>query len=508
MNRRLLQQAATGLVLCAFGYYFAHRESYEVHTVLASAGGCQMATDIYEPRSGTPVGSVVLFHGLAANKKVMAFNAQEFANQDLRVFVPDLPGHGRTPGPYSPDRDDACALAFVRDLAARKAIIPERTILAGHSLGAAIALRAASHFPVAGVIALSPAPMQTAPGFSSEMIPFHDVPTLPPHSLLLTGQWEPGPIKALAQQLVATAADSSSKYQMIPATTHVSILFSEKTFAQLRAWTAQILGTNPEAPFPKTMPALACMLGILGLSILVPPFLREMNVSPESDPPAASLPGDLATTRVYLRGLWITLVASFAVMLLLTTGYVPFHFVRVFQGDYLGVFLFLSGIAALAAAHKLLPSLSAFFNVRALSAAASAIALTFLFAAWFELTFYEAWLNSARWLRFPVLFLLLFPAHLAEEIFLGESRTSPNSARILKALALRAGVVAALLVGILALHSGEILFALLSVYFVVFSLLQRLACDLVRFRTQSSAAAAIFGAILLAAFALAIFPIA
>jgi hypothetical protein len=58
------------------------------------------------------------------------------------------------------------------------------------------------------------------------------------------------------------------------------------------------------------------------------------------------------------------------------------------------------------------------------------------------------------------------------------------------------------------LHSGEILFALLSSYFVVFSLLQRLACDLVRFRTQSPAATAIFGAILLAAFALAIFPVA
>jgi pimeloyl-ACP methyl ester carboxylesterase len=507
MNRRLLLKAATGLLLGTLGYYIAHRETYDVHTVIASAGGCQMATDIYEPRSGTPVGAVVLLHGLAANKKVMAFNAQEFANQDLRVFVPDLPGHGRTRGPYSPTRDDSCALSFVQDLAARSAIIPERTVLAGHSLGAAIAIRAASHFPVAGVVALSPAPMQAAPGFSAEMIPFHDVPALPPHSLLLTGQWEPGPIQALAQQLVSAAADSSSKYQMIPATTHVSILFSAQTFAQIRAWTAQILGSNPEAPFPRTMPALACMLGIIGLAILLPPFLREMNVSRETNSPLAAQ-AELASSGIYLRGLSTTLLGSFAVMLLLTTGYVPFRFVRVFQGDYLTVFLFLSGIVALAATYKLLPPLAAFFNVRALSAAASAIALTLLFAAWFELTFYEAWLNPARWLRFPVLFLLLLPAHLAEEIILGCSRTSPNPLRILKALALRAAVVAALLVGILFLHSGEILLALLSAYFVVFSFLQRLACDLVRFRTQSSAAAAIFGAILLAAFALAIFPIA
>jgi hypothetical protein len=293
----------------------------------------------------------------------------------------------------------------------------------------------------------------------------------------------------------------------MPATTHVSILFSAKTFAQICAWTSHILGSNPQAPFPKTMPALACMLGILGLAILLPPFLREMNVPRKTNSPVAA-PAELASTGIYLRGLWITLFASFAVMLFLTTGYVPFRLVRVFQGDYLAVFLFFSGILALAATYRLLPPLAAFFNVSALSAAASAVVLTLLFAAWFELTFYEAWLNPARWLRFPVLFLLLLPAHLAEEIFLGSSRTSPNPRRILKALALRAAVVAALLVGILFLHSGEILFALLSAYFVVFSLLQRLACDLVRFRTQSSAAAAIFGAILLAAFALAIFPIA
>src|SRR5215475_3653075 len=128
MNRRELLQPALGLLFCVAGYWAAHRESYEMRTVLATAGGCQMATDIYEPRSGSPLGSVVLFHGLAANKKVMSFNAQEFANQELRVYVPDLPGHGRTPGPYSADRDDWCALALVRDLADRNAIVPERTV--------------------------------------------------------------------------------------------------------------------------------------------------------------------------------------------------------------------------------------------------------------------------------------------------------------------------------------------------------------------------------------------
>jgi predicted permease len=58
------------------------------------------------------------------------------------------------------------------------------------------------------------------------------------------------------------------------------------------------------------------------------------------------------------------------------------------------------------------------------------------------------------------------------------------------------------------LHSGEILMVLLVLYFVLVSLLQRLAMDVVRRETQSATAAAVFGAILSAGFALAIFPLA
>ena len=65
-----------------------------------------------------------------------------------------------------------------------------------------------------------------------------------------------------------------------------------------------------------------------------------------------------------------------------------------------------------------------------------------------------------------------------------------------------------LLAGIFVLHSGQFAFFLLVLYFVMFSILQRLATDVIRSRTRSPVSAAIFGAILLAGFALAIFPIA
>jgi len=200
-----------------------------------------MPTDVYEARSGTPVGSIVLFHGLSANRKVMTFTAQEFANQDLRVFVPDLPGHGKTSRPFSPQRVELCAEALVRDLAARKAILPERTLLAGHSMGAAIATRVAAHFPVAGVIAISPAPMHPAPGVAPELLLFPEPPILAAHALVLSASGEPASIRQIAKELVTESVNSTNRYDTIPNTTHVSILFSHAAFEAMRSWTSQIL---------------------------------------------------------------------------------------------------------------------------------------------------------------------------------------------------------------------------------------------------------------------------
>jgi hypothetical protein len=65
-----------------------------------------------------------------------------------------------------------------------------------------------------------------------------------------------------------------------------------------------------------------------------------------------------------------------------------------------------------------------------------------------------------------------------------------------------------LVAAILYLHSAQFAFVLLVVYFVLFSILQRLATDVIRAQTRSLAAAAIFGAILLAGLVLAILPVA
>ncbi len=66
---------------------------------------------------------------------------------------------------------------------------------------------------------------------------------------------------------------------------------------------------------------------------------------------------------------------------------------------------------------------------------------------------------------------------------------------------------AALFLGVLVLHNGEILLVLLAPYLAVFCLFQRTGMDVVRKSTGSPLAAALFGAILLAGFSVVVFPI-
>src|SRR5256885_11574495 len=189
MKLRKSIRAAFGIALCVAGFLMARVSRYREATVLVDASGCRLVTDVIDLGRDDAAGSVVLFHGLSANKKIMSYLARGFAEQNLRVFVPDLPGHGRTEGPFSFARAESCAESLLDQLAARQAIDPARTILAGHSMGGAIAYRAAAHTKVAAVIAISPAPMRPVHGLPAGMLPFDNPPLPPANTLAITGAW-------------------------------------------------------------------------------------------------------------------------------------------------------------------------------------------------------------------------------------------------------------------------------------------------------------------------------
>ncbi|PYU51985.1 MAG: hypothetical protein DMG53_00655 [Acidobacteria bacterium] len=191
MKSRDAIRAIAGVLLCAAGLWLALPTPYRERTFLIDAGGCRLETTIVEKQEGGSQGSVLLFHGISANKKIMSYLARGFAEQGLRVYVPDLPGHGRTAGPFSPGRAEQCAEALLRALLARGTVNADRTILAGHSMGGAIAERIASRVPVAGLVAVSPAPMRAAHGVTPEKLLFSDPTILPSHSLVRNGRPKP-----------------------------------------------------------------------------------------------------------------------------------------------------------------------------------------------------------------------------------------------------------------------------------------------------------------------------
>jgi pimeloyl-ACP methyl ester carboxylesterase len=501
MKKLKVVRAIAGFLLCAVGLWLSLPNSYLEKTYIIDADGCRLVTGVVEKPGVGVHGSVVLFHGISGNKKIMWYMGRGFAEQGLRVYVPDFPGHGRTPGPFSPARAEQCGEALVRELLARGVIAADGTILAGHSIGGAVAVRIASRVPVAGVIALSPAPMRAAHGVTPEKLFYDDPPPLAPHSLVMVGERELPSMRANAADLVYPRNDGSSKYLVIPGTTHVGIIFDAGAMRAAQEWAGQILRLPPAGALPSHLPLFGALAGFTGLLLLAGPFLREAVGRIEREE-VTETDASISVPRLFLEfG-----VGSILAVLLLQS-WIPLKRIGLFQGDYLASFLLLLG-AMLTAIHWNSLRKSASVPVRQLAATAFAgLVLFLLVSAWFDLTFYEAWLTSAKWARFPFLLAVMLPCHFAEEILLGPVRPGTKWRRLALALSLRLICWGALMAGVLFLHSGEILMGLLSPYLAVFNLVQRSAMDIVRNETGSAPAAALFGAILLAGFCPVIFPI-
>ena len=490
-----------GVLLCGAGLWLALPTPYRERNYVIHADGCRMETVVVEKPEGATQGSLVLFHGISANKKIMSYVARGFAEQGLRVYAPDFPGHGRTPGPFSPARAEQCGEALVRELLARGAISRDRMILAGHSMGGAIAVRIASRVAVAGVIAISPAPMRAAHGVSPEKLLFNDPPALAPHSLVMSGAIELESMRGNAADLVASRQDGTTKYLEIPGATHVSILFNRAAMRASQEWSAQILQLSPSGTLPSHRPLVGALAGIAGLLLIAGPFLREAVVKKGREE-AATTSANFGVVRLFLEfG-----VVSILVVVLLRL-WIPLKSIGLFQGDYLASFLLLFGLG-LAATHWNAFRLVFTASPRQMvSAAFAGLVLFLLIAAWFDLTFYEAWLTASKWARFPFLLAVLLPYHFVEETLLGPVRAGKKWRRLGLALSLRLIAWGAIMAGVLFLHSGEILMGLLALYLALFNILQRSGMDMVREETGSAAATAIFGAILQAGFCLVIFPI-
>jgi len=269
----------------------------------------------------------------------------------------------------------------------------------------------------------------------------------------------------------------------------------------MRAWNHKQLLTDPESVRATHYPLYGFFAGLLGLILISGPFISDLVGSSGKnlvdDAPA------LNTTRILGQ-----LVFASVVAVLILKFWIPLKVLKLFQGDYLASFALLQGLLLLSINFA---SLKKAWNIRWSALATSAMGaalLVLVFSLWFEYSFYEALLTWPKWARMAPLLVAFFPWLLAEELFLGAHATMSRLRRVILILAFRSIAWAALIGALFLMHSGEVLMILLTFYFVLVSLLQRLAIDVMRRETRSPVAAAFFGAILCAGFALAIFPLA
>jgi hypothetical protein len=348
-------------------------------------------------------------------------------------------------------------------------------------------------------MAISPAPMHAAHGVSAEKLLFHDVPALTVPTLVISGSLEPESMHGNAADLVRMGGDGTAKYLEIPGQTHVSLIFSSTVIRTAQEWCAQILHLPSSGALPSHRPLLGALAGVVGLLLLAGPFLRELIGKKEEGAETESAPAlGRALAEIAIGSILAVVILQF---------WNPLRRIHLFQGDYLAGFLLLLAVP-LVVLHW--SSIRSHFSGRLLgllAAAFGAIMLLLLFTGWLDLSLYEAWLTAAKWLRIPFLLIALLPYHLAEEALLGPVQTGKRWRRLALALSFRLISWAALLGGIFFLHSGQILMGLLAPYMALCNLIQRSGMDIVREKTGSAAATAVFGAILLAGFCLVIFPI-
>ena len=516
MNRTELVVAAAGLALLLCATAFLARGHDSVAEVALNGGAACPAvpTSVIEPPGGNARGAVLIFHGLGANRVVMLATGRPFAAAGFRVYVPDMPGHGSNPAPFSFAASEACARGLVSRHLSSAAGEAIPLILVGHSMGGGLAIRLADDSAAAATIAIATGPI---------VRPHR----LPPNLLLVAPQFDMPPILDMERTLAeAAGAERTSAEDFrqrrafrllpVPWRTHTSVVFDGGAVDAMVRWALNSAGDSNVATKPPDFSMLyAGLIGLLGIILMFP--AAATATARLAGFPAQPVISEPARPRALAFLVWTSAVLL-ATVVVITTGIVPLRGLHIAGSDYVASLLLLAAFLAavpLALILRRQQSQNAPADTRLLSAlfcsAAVALALVLAAGSWLNAHVTEVFPTPSRWLRFPFLVLALLPACLIEEWILGPpgplSRLG-NWPRLAVFVVLRTIVWLA----IFAAWSAGSDAALLSVLFVAFlaalSFAQRVGADALRRRTGVLAAGALFSAILAAWFLAAVFPLA
>ena len=518
MKRWEIIFAVCGAVLLMLGAHWIRQGELPQHTMLLQSGGCRTPVTIFDPPGVSPAGSIIIFHGLSANRRLMFYLGQDFAGHGIRAYLADLPGHGDNADRFTFARAQICAEAAVTALTSSLHLDPKKTILLGHSMGGEIVVRMADHIPLAATIAISPAPMVMPHRMPSNLLVFSaqfDVWQLKNQAIAL--QNAAGGDRFASQDF---AQERALELVNVPFATHTSTLDDRVVAHRSELWAMEAL--FPQAD-PKTLaPNLdlstygtfgrgrlrlaGAIFGLIGIGMLLPLAIAIAGKAAGARQTSGSEPDLNGKRRIGVHLAQGAIAAMMAVLLLMIG--MPLRFIHLYAGDYLASEALIFAVILLlfhrAAAGKL-------FSLQArplLAATALGVATFLAFGAWFNWEISDLWLNAPRWLRFFELLPVGWIFCYAEQVVLGPMGSGRSRARRFGVfLALRLEIWLAVVVAFFVLASGEILLPILVLQFAAFSIAQGLATDALLRRTRSATASALFGAILTAWFVAAVFPL-
>jgi pimeloyl-ACP methyl ester carboxylesterase len=499
-GRETLAGAAGVLLLLVGAVLIARSHGPMRDTRIAGA-----AVRILEPARLPASGGAVVFHGLASNRIFMQQAGQWLSAQEFRVYLVDAPGHGDTPGGFTHATTLDSYIRVLTELQrnaqiAGEALDPQTTIVVGHSMGAEMAIRLADYFPVAATIAFAPAPL---------VLPRR----MPANLLVISAQLDLPPMHASARELLQAAGSQRSSPEdfvqkraamgmLVKGTAHGSLVLDSQASKAMATWARAAVGLTGPTETPRGAPFAGEILGVGGICLLFPLTttwivrIFRASFAGESDP----LP--LSLSALLVR--WC--VAALLALCIVSFWY-PQRLLPFYEGGYLAWFLLLAGVALALLFRNRLHSVFDRGYPPALAAVTLGMLVCCGLAAWLRWQLTDVWMSGVRWFYFLPLFLANLPYAMAEEAALGPPGGLRDVGRAGAFVALRFVLWVALLMGILIFLSGQVLMAVLAVFFAAVSLGQRFGADALRRRTGSASAAAIFSAILAAWFMAAVFPL-
>jgi len=514
MKRWEIVLTIVGAALVLTGVHWVRRAELPRRDVVLVDGGCHTPVTIIDPPSGvSPAGAAIVLHGLSANRRDMLYLGFDFAGHGIRAFLLDLPGHGDNRDSFSFARTEQCATVAVESLARAGTVDLKKTILVGHSMGGAIAIRMADREPVAATIAISPAPM-TMPR------------RMPANLLVFSAQYDLAPLQRQAQALADAGGEDRTApgdfaqqraflLSYAPHATHTSFLVDQNVAHRSELWAMQTLFPNVAAetlnlnldlaPYEISRNGIrrlvGAICGLAGLLLLLPLCVAI----------TAKLAGPGGTESLRARPAYVLALAegaacALAAALILALG-VPLKFLHIYSGDYLASLMLIAAVPLLAlnwrdAKQSWSPGVRALF-----AAAALGFAVMLGIGAWLNWQLTDMWLNAPRWLRFAELLPMMWIFCFAEEMMLGPvDKGRRRAQRFAVFMALRAELWLACLLTYYTLANGQALILIIVTFLALFSILQRLVTDALRAR-MGPTAASLFGAILAAWFVAAVFPL-